>query len=161
MGEEVSPCLFHVAMRNPRVDKFFAVRLVSQTRIKLQGGGLSVEQEAMDVSEVRGFFDSRDQQFANAKSPARPAYCHATDLGRRAAIPQYDTRGSDGLAVSQCNEMKRLAIIRIALQIKRNILFGDEYLLSDPKTLFDVLRRIRSSNCYHAGPGARRRLVES
>ena len=154
MGDEVPVCLFHVAVRNSGVDEFFSVGLVSQTRIKLHGMGLGVQQEVVDVSEIGGFFNSGDQQLANTNPSVRAAHRHAANLGRGAVIPQYSTRGPDRSAVSQCNKMKSFIIMLIALQIERNVLFGYKDRYPDPKTLFDILRRGCGSDGYHAVPGA-------
>jgi hypothetical protein len=51
--------------------------------------------------------------------------------------------------------MQSIAIMFIALQVDGNALFDDKDLVSDPKTRFDVLRRIGSSDSDHPGPAAR------
>jgi hypothetical protein len=158
MGDEAPVSLFRVAVRNPRVHKFFPVRLVSQTRIELQSMRLSVQEEIADASQIGGSFNSGDQQLANAKPSVRPAHRHAANFGRRAVIPQHNTCCPCRLTVSQRNKMKSFAIMLIALHIERNALFGDKDFFSDPKALLYVLRRICSPDCYHPGPGVRQRF---
>jgi hypothetical protein len=103
----------------------------------------------VDASQIGGCLDSCDQQFANPKTSIRPAHGDATNFGRRAVIPEHNTRRPDRPVVSQRHEMKRLAIILIALQIGRNALFADKNPFSDPKALFEVLRRVCGLNCDH------------
>jgi len=93
MGDAVSVSLFHVTVRNPRVHKFFPVSLVSQTRIKLQCMRLSVQEENADVRQIRGSFNSGDQQLADTRTSIRPAHGHPTNFRRRAVIPEHNTRG--------------------------------------------------------------------
>jgi hypothetical protein len=138
MADGVSVSLSHVAVRDSRVDEFIAVSLVSQALIELQCVRLSVQEEMVDASQIGGCFDSCDQQFANPKTSIRPAHGDATNFGRRAVIPEHNARCPDRSAISQRHQMKRLAIILIALQIGRNVLFADKDLFSDPKTLFQV-----------------------
>src|SRR5437868_7880396 len=57
--------------------------------------------------------------------------------------------------------MKRLAIVLIALHIRRNLLFAYEHLVSDPKALFYVVRRICGSYCYHRCKGSSQILPET
>jgi hypothetical protein len=110
---------------------------------------LSVQEEMVDASQIRGCFYSRDQQFANPKTSIRSGHGDATNFGRRAAIPEHNARCPDRPAISQRHEMKGRAIILIALQIGRNVLFADKDLFSNPKALFQVLRRVCGSNCCH------------
>jgi hypothetical protein len=162
IGSEVSISLSHVAVRNPCIDEFFAVSLVSQTRIKLQCMRLGVQEEIANVSQIRSCLNRGDQQLANTNTSIRPAHGHATDLGRRTVIPQHSRRRTYRLAVSQRHKMPRFAIMLIALHIDGNALFDDKDLVSNPKTLFDVLRRTRSSDCYHPGlKSCARRASES
>jgi hypothetical protein len=97
---------------------------------------LSVQEEIVDVSQVGGSFNGRHQQFANTETPVRTAYGHATDFGRRTVVSQHHARRPYRPAVSQCNEMKSVAVMFIALQINRNALLDDEDFISNPKTLF-------------------------
>src|SRR5438105_6375211 len=130
--------LFHMAVRNSRVHEFFPESLVSQPRIELQRVRLSIQQEIVDVSQIRAGFNGGDQQLADTKASIRAAHGHAANFGRPAIIPQQNTRGSHGAAVNQCNEMKGFAIILIALQFHWNALFDDKDLFSNPKTLLYV-----------------------
>ena len=67
-GNGAAVSLFHVAVRNPRVHKFFPIRLVSQARVELLGMGLSIQEEIADLSKIRRFLNSGDQPPANTKT---------------------------------------------------------------------------------------------
>jgi hypothetical protein len=126
----LSERFLHRPVGDARVHELLADDLVPQPLVEADDGHLRGEPDPIVAGLAGVFLDGSHDPLAPALLPAGFADRHPFDLRDPVAVVP-ETGSSDGLAVRPGEEVCRLAVQPVELQVLRDVLLLDEHLAAD------------------------------